>query len=428
MVSRLPAVEDSPRCPALKRSNQLIEHLFKPTYWRELCPSLSCSATERAHKSPRAKLSETRKLRCQQGFSSNGFFQLDKEEVGAEDQTINDLAVSVVQLLQYEWPATFIFMYDEVWQVIEEMRDDLKEISAGNEFVGDVYAWYVDPAKREKGWGPHRDRMGSGPSSFKAVAGKTCIVEEHGEVGPKPVDSEAALLPKLSTSWLALTKASPENSCLYVVPAFIDPFYHKQDRPEVNPLNEAFATQPDNYQYIRCLSCSAGSLNHFSHKIIHWGSSASAIERKVEPRIALSWVIGDDSFEQPCFSREHLPLPPFELRLGLICGQMISYSGQTQMKKGLRDLCFRIFKKVNAIAGCEFNEDYRDKVNYIYHMRPPPRKLALSKQTEASLLRTREVKVEDIEKATEEDNKQVVGIYDMFAAEGEVDSSEADSE
>ena len=55
----------------------------------------------------------------------------------------------------------------------------------------------------QSGWSPHRDRPATGPDSFR----------EDGT-------------PRYLTAWVALTDATPETSCLYVLPAPQDEGYY----------------------------------------------------------------------------------------------------------------------------------------------------------------------------------------------------------
>lgn len=381
----------------LHRDETHIDDVFTDVYWEKIGINLGCNRKNK-ESLKRTNFSDVKSRQFQNQFQSKGFFQMSKDDIGIDKQIIKSLADTVEALISLGWPANFIFMFDEVWEIINLMRTDLKTIGEGNDFIGDIYAWCVDPKTKQKGWGPHRDRMGTGPESFK---GKT---------------------PKLSTTWLALTDATPKNSCLYVIPATSDKLYFSNDDPTLNPLTEAFK-DVDNYQTITCLSCEAGGANHFSHRLIHWGSSGIPDE-ETKPRIALSWVIGDKSFEKPCFDLINLPFPSINLRLGLICGQLINYSGQTNIKKGLRDYYFRIFKKVEGL----FESEYRDKVFFMYFMRPPPLKLNLSKRLkeENEMKQKKKINIDDLEMPTEQDNKLVNGIFDMFKNEGEIDSSDSE--
>lgn len=104
------------------------------------------------------------------------------------------------------------------------------------------------------GWPPHRDRSSDASTTAFRSDG----------------------LPQYSTTWIPLTTASTTNSCLYVVPRMYDAGYHLGDHGK-NPLEVIFK-DPAAFQYIRALPCAAGSLVHFSHRLLHWGSAAGTCD------------------------------------------------------------------------------------------------------------------------------------------------------
>ena len=122
------------------------------------------------------------------------------------------------------------------------------------------------------GWAPHRDRPDADATSFR----------EDGA-------------PKYTTIWVALTEATPKNSCLSVVPKQIDPGYMAGDQGR-NPLTAIFHKN-GNFQEIRALPASAGSLICFSHRLLHWGTAPDP-HANAPPRVALSFAAASDDFER----------------------------------------------------------------------------------------------------------------------------------
>mmetsp|Transcript_23882 Transcript_23882/g.38075 ORF Transcript_23882/g.38075 Transcript_23882/m.38075 type:complete len:398 (-) Transcript_23882:1229-2422(-) len=394
----LPNPYDTTDCdPALMRDEQLLETLETPEYWHKVCPHLTVCQTDKGQ-APRAHEKEILSAKRLE-FVQNGFFHMNRQDLNIQsDQQLDKLAAGVVRLMQYGWPASFIFIYDEAWEVIKNAQDNIRQATGGSQFIGDMYAWYVDPARGERGWGPHRDRMGSGPKSFRS-------------------DGTAML----STTWLALTEAGPNNSCVYVIPRHEDPWYDKQDLPEVDPLAAVFEGNPGAFQAIRALACPKGAAWHFSHKIIHWGSHVknySTMGPGISPpcpRIAMSWVVGDETFEQPAFSRDLLPYPPIKARVGFVAGQMIAYGGQTGLKKGFKTLCYRLLKRNKEL----FSEFFADKVEYIFYCRPAPRGDVPVKKKEP-------VDISKLEFATEKDDAKLNGLLGMFGADSSSSEEEDD--
>ena len=97
-------------------------------------------------------------------------------------------------------------------------------------------------------------------------------------------------------------------------------------------------------QAIQALPARAGSVIAFSHRLLHWGSRASA-SAAGHPRMALSFAFAAPEFEAPYLpdAVAVLPLPPFELRLALVAGQLFSYAQQSDLGDGLVDVLFALF-------------------------------------------------------------------------------------
>ena len=143
-----------------------------------------------------------------------------------------------------------------------------------------------------------------------------------------------------------------------MVPKGIDPGYMAGDG-EANPLSVIFSS-PEAFQAIRALPVPAGSLICFSHRLLHWGSKPNP-HGKAPPRVALSFAAATDDFEKPYLDPKHLPTPPLELRIGLVCGQIIAYGMNVDPGEVATVIYFETFQSVAA----EFNPEFVEKViNY----------------------------------------------------------------
>lgn len=121
--------------------------------------------------------------------------QVDAHEC-AWDANLDALADAVVTLVRHGWPPSFIIMYDEVWAMVQQASLLMAEATGGNRVNMDILAWLVDPNRGDAGFSPHRDRQpDDAPATFRP-------------------DGSAMY----ATLWLPLTHATPENSCLYVIP------------------------------------------------------------------------------------------------------------------------------------------------------------------------------------------------------------------
>jgi hypothetical protein len=128
-----------------------------------------------------------------------------------------------------------------------------------------------------------------------------------------------------------------------------------------DPLSRALPTK-QSYQNIRALPRKAGESIIFTHRILHWGSSGNPHASNLHPRVAISFVYSDIDYEAPYltnFSMEDGKLPPFSLRLLLVCSQLLIYYQRfdSLSTQHLRS-CYEYCKKHAA----ELNETYRKKV------------------------------------------------------------------
>ena len=143
------------------------------------------------------------------------------------------------------------------------------------------------------------------------------------------------------TAWLALNSgATPDCSCLYCLPAGVDEGYLNGDDESTSPLDAIFGGRKEVFQDIRCLPCESGSGILFSHRLLHWGSRGCALH---EQRISVSFAFADAEWEAPYLKDEHRSFPPLELRLGLTCGQLISYYQVGPNGRLSRDISSRVF-------------------------------------------------------------------------------------
>ena len=93
--------------------------------------------------------------------------------------------------------------------------------------------------------------------------------------------------------------------------------------------------------------------------MIHWGSKSD--DDHENPRIAISFVCSDPEFEAPLLSKDLWSddqLPAFEIRLLLICAQLIIYYQRFELKRDEINACYSYCKEHQDQLGTE----YRKKV------------------------------------------------------------------
>uniref|UniRef100_A0A7S4JIH2 Phytanoyl-CoA dioxygenase n=1 Tax=Odontella aurita TaxID=265563 RepID=A0A7S4JIH2_9STRA len=335
-------------------------------HWRTLCPILSISEDASCVGRPVGDANATicnrptpeASRRCER-LIGDGYALVDNltgdaicsgsDENNNVSAVIDCLSSAITSLhKQHGLPATFALLFDETWQLAQTCSRVLSESThANNSFNFDMLAWYVDPKEGMAGFSPHRDRQ---PDVAKDTF--------HN-------DGQA----KYVTLWLALSDATPENSCLYVIPKRCDPGYtdgdedgesEKADTDEADPLQRALNSK-ESYQNIRALPRCSGQAVLFTHRIMHWGSRGNADNEHSSPRIAISFVSSDPSFEAPyidpcCFTGSKIP--PFEIRMLLCCAQLIIYHERFEVPKESIRACYEYVKELET----KLDVSYRKKV------------------------------------------------------------------
>ena len=229
----------APGEPAIADVGTLVAPATDPDTWQRLFapvgenvlavrPQLTMSATD----------TRVRELR-EEGYARLGP-TLAPEEAAA--------LASIVPLLATEgWPAAFLLMHPAVWEIPRRLEPWLGA-TLGNDYelLAAGWAWHFTPNGQLHGAPPHRDRPDA----------------THREDGA----------PDSLTVWIALTDATPENGCMYVLPREYDPHYASTpQRVDVHDV-----------QNVRAFPAPAGTAIAWSHRLLHWGGRVSPNDSRPE--------------------------------------------------------------------------------------------------------------------------------------------------
>eukprot|EP01006_Ploeotia_vitrea_P003282 TRINITY_DN112371_c0_g1_i1.p1 TRINITY_DN112371_c0_g1~~TRINITY_DN112371_c0_g1_i1.p1 ORF type:complete len:437 (+),score=35.64 TRINITY_DN112371_c0_g1_i1:15-1325(+) len=265
-------------------------------------------------------------------LTQEGIFTIDSEWLswGADSRLI---ANCICLLLQHGWHPVFVWLFDEMWLLVNQLSNFIEK-AFGHHLIYDFFGWYINPETAGQGFAPHRDRP-SATGSFSSTG-----------------------IPKYISYWIPFTNATTENSCLYCVPAHKDPEYmgKKDDSGhEQSPERSEIITDP---RHIRAFPVSRGSIVGFSHRLLHWGSASSRFGK--EPRVSTFIASsGDEQFEGVYLKdKTQLPLPPFDVRLGLVFGHRLWYSRDAPVPAPIADHMLKTFEE----RAHYFQQSYVDKV------------------------------------------------------------------
>lgn len=326
----------------LAASAQTMTTVASPDYWRRVCPELHVedatfwqAAAQRQAKHVEACNQASWREHRVRRLQDRGFFEAGDV---ARDMAAR-LGDAVRRLVALGWEASAILAYDEAWEAGVRCEAIVAATTTSTQLNFDVLAWHVTAG--EAGFSPHRDRQPT-----------------------RPAETFVAGSPKYATAWLALTEASPRSSCLYVVPADLDPGYVDGDLEDDDPLARSLRADKQNYQRVRALPCSPGEAVVFSHRTLHWGSRAD--DDAPEPRVSLSFACSDSSFEEPYLvdsaaSRSAiggLYIPTFRARLVLFAAQQIAYHERFDLSRAR----LRLYHDIFSAHASLLTSDYRAKV------------------------------------------------------------------
>ena len=273
-------------------------------YWRNIVPGLHVADADfLASASPLALSAETVE-RCRTQLLSDGFFTLPPDTLPWAS-SLQAMRIGVRRLIKRGWPASMLLIYDEAWAMAHQISSLMAAVSGCSNSL-DTLAWSVTPCLGQSGFAPHRDRQPTDvPGSFRADG-----------------------TPKYCTCWVALSAATTDNSCLYLVPRGHDPGYDEGDdhSPDAeDPLLRVFRSSDAAVQSVRACPLKPGGVVIFTHRAMHWGSKGQ--DECADARISISYGFTDPSFEAPYFRapEQVLPFPPVPMRAALASAQLINY-------------------------------------------------------------------------------------------------------
>jgi len=225
------------------------------------------------------------------------------------DDWFSNIREAIELLERLNIPLPFIFVFCEPWLLASKLHVILEKLYGGEYYLlPNFWAWNVDPKKRGAGWGPHRD------------------------MGPRSLFQNGK--PKSLTIWLPLTDATIDNGCMYVLPANRDPDY----------LSGGINKEHIDLQNIVALPAGAGSPVIWNQAIVHWG--ARSLPRDSSPRISVAFetqLAKVDPFNQPLI--KPLTMPNFEIRLKLVCQQILQYAHMYPLQPDIRSFAKKVILK-----------------------------------------------------------------------------------
>ena len=252
-----------------------------------------------------------------QALSRLGARMMKEGYFGESDNTIARhapvIAAAIERCIGMGLPPVFVFLFDEPWECYHRLKPVLTALLGEDyKLLPDFWAWHVDPTKAQSGWNPHRDK------------------------GYWSLDKNGA--PLSLTVWMPLSDANPMNSCIYIVPAHMDPTYGTpRDKEHSAPMHA-----------IRALPAKPGDYLCWNQAVLHWGSPSSEFATAPRMSMALEFQRGGiGEFNSPLLPHE--PYPDFAFRLQLIAKQILQYQHMYGFSQELRELASYILNNAGNI-------------------------------------------------------------------------------
>jgi hypothetical protein len=248
--------------------------------------------------------------------------RLAREGVAPLGPIANDAAIAFVHSLFRElrhrgWPLVFAALHARFWDLFSApaFHAALAPV-LGDDFRLAPRLWptHVAPIAGAGGWPPHLD----------AVRAPRFTSDGR---------------PERLTVWLALTDATPDNGCMYIVPrdvagAFPDELFSARELDVTRVTRLLHAA--------RALPCRAGSAYVWTKDVIHWGGKASG--DALAPRVSLATEVVRADAHQPLAEGPTIALgapPSFEERVHLVGRQLrkyVAYESEAPMLTPLQPL------------------------------------------------------------------------------------------
>ncbi|MEM7143032.1 MAG: phytanoyl-CoA dioxygenase family protein [Actinomycetota bacterium] len=222
-------------------------------YWLELNPELTISDIPSRGAGSAARSLAAGEVDAQAGqFPTTGWMEFGDL---LDPDRCRLLATALDRLVDAGIPTPFLYVYDEVWQLFLEAQEMLSGVLGEHYLVGgDIWVWHVSPESNTAGWAPHRDdNLGDGWLD----------------------DGRPAMI----TIWVALTEATIDNGCMYILPT---------DR-DTNVPDNLKVREIDRYDLpgIRAMPATPGSIMAWSTRLLHWGGKASSTAEHARMSLAI---------------------------------------------------------------------------------------------------------------------------------------------
>ncbi len=231
-----------------------IEEIINIDTWKKMNPRLSITSKPFSKQPHDFDINRQDAEHCFNKLTKEGYLNT-KPIIPATEVKL--IAEAIEKIHSLGLPPIFIYLYDETWQIFRRLSKIVEPILDKDYkiTIAGMWAWRIDDTG--SGFAIHRD----------VYANDT---REDGR-------------PAHLTVWIPFTDATPNNSCMYMLPIHLDPNY--PDNMQSKEIT--------NYSDIRAVPAKAGSVVAWNANIAHWGSKSSEWAEHPRISIAMDFSRGD---------------------------------------------------------------------------------------------------------------------------------------
>lgn len=286
-----------------------------PDYWRSLVPGSSISVTPQPVSElplPAGEAASVARHVEQHGYGALPVF--------LPDAALAPLNAIIDAVVAADWPPVFAFVFDALWSTLRGVAVPAvldHALGAAARQVPHVWVHVVPAVAGARGWAPHKD------------------------------GGLAARSPSRLSIWIALTDASIDNGCMYVLPRSHPAARVLDGNWHADAIGVAQAVEL--LSGARALPTAAGSALVWDFDLVHW--SGTRIGSGIARRSLSFEFIGADA--EPAADEHPLmacgptdALPSFESRLRFIADGILQYSKHDASVYRFRPLAERLLTRL----------------------------------------------------------------------------------
>jgi len=197
------------------------EELYDRELWLKLSEDLHIYDLEYLKQHNIIDITLENRTVVRESMIEEGYLKLDQL---FDVHLVNKMKTLIDKLDEMSIPLAFCFIYDEFWIIFMKLHRIIGCILGDDYYrLPDFWSWKINKEHSDEGWSLHR--------LFIIIIIIVIIITIiiiiiiiHRDWGSPTIDSSNGL-PETVTLWIPLNDVDCTNSCMYIIPANLDPTY-----------------------------------------------------------------------------------------------------------------------------------------------------------------------------------------------------------